>query len=133
MENFETVTVETDLLIVGGGMAACGAAFEAAHWAKQNDLSVTVVDKASMDRSGAVAQGLSAINTYIGTEQDPADYARMVSNDLMGITRDDLAVLEAAQNQVPHVPLDGGFGEVRDAIVRDDVGGLYRLGQGVEP
>jgi len=38
-----------------------------------------------------VAQGLSAINTYIGSEQDPADYARMVSNDLMGITRDDLA------------------------------------------
>jgi adenylylsulfate reductase subunit A len=38
-----------------------------------------------------VAQGLSAINTYIGPEQDPADYARMVSNDLMGITRDDLA------------------------------------------
>ena len=36
-------------------------------------------------------QGLSAINTYIGPEQDPADYARMVSNDLMGITRDDLA------------------------------------------
>ncbi len=44
-----------------------------------------------MDRSGAVAQGLSAINTYIGDKQDPADYARMVSNDLMGITRDDLA------------------------------------------
>ena len=36
------------------------------------------------------ADGLSAINTYLGTEQDPADYARMVSNDLMGITRDDL-------------------------------------------
>jgi adenylylsulfate reductase, subunit A len=43
-----------------------------------------------MDRSGAVAQGLSAINTYLG-DLDPADYARMVSNDLMGITRDDLA------------------------------------------
>jgi adenylylsulfate reductase subunit A len=43
-----------------------------------------------MDRSGAVAQGLSAINTYLG-DQDPADYARMVANDLMGITRDDLA------------------------------------------
>ena len=30
MQNFETVTVETDLLILGGGMAACGAAVEAA-------------------------------------------------------------------------------------------------------
>ena len=29
MADFETVTVETDLLICGGGMAACGAAVEA--------------------------------------------------------------------------------------------------------
>jgi adenylylsulfate reductase subunit A len=32
MADFETVTVETDLLICGGGMAACGAAVEAAYW-----------------------------------------------------------------------------------------------------
>ena len=25
MENFETVEIKTDVLIVGGGMAACGA------------------------------------------------------------------------------------------------------------
>ena len=36
------------------------------------DLKVKLVDKAAMDRSGAVAQGLSAINTYMG-ENDPAD------------------------------------------------------------
>ena len=36
MADFETVEVTTDLLIVGGGMAACGAAVEAAHWAKKN-------------------------------------------------------------------------------------------------
>ena len=46
-DNFETVHVETDLLILGGGMAACGAAYEASHWAKKNNLSVTLVDKAS--------------------------------------------------------------------------------------
>ena len=61
-DNFETIIVETDLLILGGGMAACGAAFEAAHWAKQHNMKVTVVDKAAMERSGAVAMGLSAIN-----------------------------------------------------------------------
>jgi hypothetical protein len=55
-------------------MGACGAAYEIGPWL-----------------DAAKAQGLSAINTYIGSEQDPADYARMVSNDLMGITRDDLA------------------------------------------
>ena len=53
MPSPEVVTVETDLLILGGGMAACGAAVEAAHWAKQNGLKVTLVDKAAVDRSGA--------------------------------------------------------------------------------
>ena len=94
--NPEVVEEAVDILLIGGGMACCGAGYEIMRWieaAKKegHDLSVKLVDKAAMDRSGAVAQGLSAINTYIGTEQDPADYARMVSNDLMGITRDDLA------------------------------------------
>ena len=66
MKDFETVVVETDLLILGGGMASCGAAVEAAHWAKANGLKVTMVDKAAVDRSGAVAMGLSAINQYVG-------------------------------------------------------------------
>jgi adenylylsulfate reductase subunit A len=78
---------EVDILIVGGGMAACGAAFEVKKWS--GDMKVLLCDKAAMERSGAVAQGLSAINTYIG-ENKPEDYAKMVSNDLMGITRDDL-------------------------------------------
>ncbi len=90
----EVVEEEVDILIIGGGMAACGAAFEIVPWLDQAraqgvDIKVKLVDKAALDRSGAVAQGLSAINTYLG-DNDPADYARMVSNDLMGITRDDL-------------------------------------------
>ena len=78
---------DVDILIVGGGMAACGAAFEVKKWS--GDKKVLLVDKAALERSGAVAQGLSAINTYIG-ENAPEDYVRMVRNDLMGITRDDL-------------------------------------------
>ena len=95
--NPEIVQEEVDILLIGGGMACCGAAYEIMRWADAAkaesgvDLKIKLVDKAAMDRSGAVAQGLSAINTYIGPDQDPADYARMVSNDLMGITRDDLA------------------------------------------
>src|SRR4030067_2387293 len=89
--NPQIVEEEVDILLIGGGMAACGTAFEIMRWAEGTGLKIKLVDKAAMDRSGAVAQGLSAINTYIGDAQDPADYARMVSNDLMGITRDDLA------------------------------------------
>ena len=89
--NPEVVEEELDILIIGGGMAACGAAFEVEKWAKASgaDLKIKLVDKAALSRSGAVAQGLSAINTYIG-DNDPADYVRYVRNDLMGIIREDL-------------------------------------------
>ncbi|NQT10540.1 MAG: adenylyl-sulfate reductase subunit alpha [Desulfobacteraceae bacterium] len=79
---------EVDILIVGGGMAACGSAFEAKKWMSEGQ-TVLMVDKAALERSGAVAQGLSAINTYIG-ENPVEDYVRMVRNDLMGIVREDL-------------------------------------------
>jgi len=87
--NPEIVQEEVDILIIGGGMAACGCAFEIMRWAEGTGLKIKLVDKAAMDRSGAVAQGLSAINTYIG-ENDPGDYVRYVRNDLMGIIREDL-------------------------------------------
>jgi adenylylsulfate reductase subunit A len=91
--NFETVEVTTDLLLVGGGMACCGAAVEAAYWAKKNNLKVTLVDKAAMDRSGAVAMGLSALNQYVGIaagDNTCEDYVKYVRQDLMGVTREDL-------------------------------------------
>jgi adenylylsulfate reductase subunit A len=93
MANFETVEVTTDILICGGGMAACGAAVEAAYWANKNGLKVTLVDKAAMDRSGAVAMGLSAINQYVDINSGNntcEDYVKYVRYDLMGITREDL-------------------------------------------
>jgi adenylylsulfate reductase subunit A len=84
----KVVECEVDILIVGGGMAACGTAFEVKKWASDG-TKILLCDKAAMDRSGAVAQGLSAINTYIGTNS-PEDYVRMVRNDLMGLVREDL-------------------------------------------
>jgi adenylylsulfate reductase subunit A len=93
MANYETVEVTTDLLIIGGGMAACGAAVEAAYWAKKNNVKVTLVDKAAMDRSGAVAMGLSALNQYVGMaakNRSPENYVNYVRQDLMGVCREDL-------------------------------------------
>ena len=93
MANFETVEVTTDLLICGGGMAACGAALEASYWGKKNGLKVTLVDKAVPDRSGAVAMGLSAINLYVNYGKGVntvEDYVKYVRQDLMGISREDL-------------------------------------------
>ena len=84
---------DVDILIVGGGMGACGAAYEAARWGKDNGVEkIMLCDKACLERSGAVAQGLSAINTYIGNDRGntPDDYVRMVRTDLMGLVREDL-------------------------------------------
>ena len=111
MADFETVTVETDLLICGGGMAACGAAVEASYWAKKNGLKITLVDKAAMDRSGAVAQGLYAINCYMGTrfgENNPEDHVRYARIDLMGMVREDL--LFDAENKILWYKLSVGSG-----------------------
>ena len=93
MKDPEIVEVDADLLIIGGGMAGCGAAFEAAYWAKDRNLRVVIVEKAAIERSGAVAMGLSAINCYMGMkngENQPEDFVRYVRNDLMGLSREDL-------------------------------------------
>lgn len=84
-------TVDCDILIIGGGFAGCGAAFEARYWGR--DLKIVVAEKAAIERSGAVAQGLSAINCYMGmrwNENQPEDFVRYVRNDLMGLSREDL-------------------------------------------
>ena len=84
---------DVDILIVGGGMGSCGAAYEAARWGKKEGVEkIMLCDKACLERSGAVAQGLSAINTYIGNDRGntPDDYVRMVRTDLMGLVREDL-------------------------------------------
>ena len=90
--SFKTVYEDCDILIVGGGMGGCGAAFEARYWAR--DMKIVVAEKANIDRSGAVAQGLYAINCYMGmqwNENQPEDHVRYARNDLMGMVREDLA------------------------------------------
>jgi adenylylsulfate reductase subunit A len=95
LRQLDVVEEDVDILIIGGGMAGCGAAYEIVPWleaarAEGVDLTVKLVDRAAIARSGAAAGGISVLGAYVGDEADPADYARMVSNDLMGITRDDL-------------------------------------------
>jgi adenylylsulfate reductase subunit A len=90
--SIKTVYEDCDILVVGGGMGGTGAAYEARYWGR--DLKIIVAEKANIDRSGAVAQGLYAINCYMGTqfnENNPEDHVRYARNDLMGLVREDLA------------------------------------------
>ncbi|HEV2976046.1 MAG TPA: adenylyl-sulfate reductase subunit alpha [Casimicrobiaceae bacterium] len=83
--------VDSDILIVGGGFGGCGAAYESRYWGR--DLKIVLVEKANIERSGAVAQGLSAINCYMGMqwgENQPEDFVRYARGDLMGLVREDL-------------------------------------------
>ncbi len=88
----KTIYVDSDVLVIGGGFGGCGAAYESRHWGR--DLKVVVVEKANIERSGAVAQGLYAINCYMGMQWDenkPEDHVRYARNDLMGLVREDLS------------------------------------------
>ena len=66
MANHKTHYEDCDILVVGGGMAGTGATFEARHWGRE--MKIVCVEKANIDRSGAVAQGLYAINCYMGMQ-----------------------------------------------------------------
>ncbi|MGO9593492.1 MAG: FAD-binding protein, partial [Steroidobacteraceae bacterium] len=91
MRRRKTVFVDSDILVIGGGMGGCGATYESRYWGR--DLKIVCVEKANIERSGAVAQGLYAINCYMGmqwNENQPEDHVRYARNDLMGLVREDL-------------------------------------------
>jgi len=80
-----------DVLVVGAGLGGTGAAWEARFWGQEK--KIVIAEKANIDRSGAVAQGLYAINCYMGTrwgENNPEDHVRYARIDLMGLVREDL-------------------------------------------
>lgn len=82
---------DIDILVVGAGMGGSGAAWEARYWGQGK--KIVIAEKANIDRSGAVAQGLYAINCYMGTrwgENQPEDHVRYARIDLMGLVREDL-------------------------------------------
>jgi adenylylsulfate reductase subunit A len=87
----KTISVDCDVLVIGGGFGGCGAAYETRYWGR--DLKIVIVEKAHIERSGAVAHGLSAINCYMGMqwgENQPEDHVRYARGDLMGLVREDL-------------------------------------------
>ena len=112
----KTIQVACDILVVGGGMAGCGAVYEARYWGR--DLKVVCVEKANIERSGAVAQGLYAINCYMGMqwgENQPEDFVRYASNDLMGLVREDLAYdIGRHVDSTVHMFEDWGLPMMRD-------------------
>ncbi len=77
-----------DILIIGGGAAGCFAALTLAK--ERPDLSVVLLEKAGLKRSGCLAAGVNALNAYITPGHVPQDYVDYASKDADGIVREDL-------------------------------------------
>ncbi len=86
--NFETINLETDLLIIGGGTAGCFAAVEAKE--QNPDLKILIMEKAHIDRSGCLAAGMNAINAYINPGETVESFVKYVRFDSCGLIREDL-------------------------------------------
>ena len=80
-------TIDTDVLIIGGGTAGCYAALTIAE---KSNLSVLIAEKANIKRSGCLAAGVNAINAYIVKGRKPEDYVDYAANDANNIVRHDL-------------------------------------------
>jgi adenylylsulfate reductase subunit A len=131
--HFPTKVVETDILVVGGGMAGCGAVFEAKYWCR-GKCKVTLVEKANTEKSGAVGMGLSACNLGVFTEDPdepkPEDFVQYVRNDLLGVVREDL-IYDIARHMTSTIKL---FDEWGLPIWRDPKTGKYlRTGRWQHP
>lgn len=84
--------IETDLLIIGGGTAGCYAAITASE---SSDLSILILEKANIKRSGCLAAGVNAINAYITKGRKPSDYVEYAKKDADNIVREDLLLTMA--------------------------------------
>ncbi|MEF8793139.1 adenylyl-sulfate reductase subunit alpha [Thiohalorhabdus sp.] len=113
----KTVFVDSDVLILGGGFGGCGAAYEAGYW--DRDAKIVLVEKANIERSGAVAHGLAAINCYMGMrwgENNPEDHVRYARADMLGLTREDLGYDNARHvDSTVHKFEEWGLPIMRDA------------------
>ena len=83
-----------DILIIGGGTAGCLAAISAKE--TRPDSRVTIMEKASVERSGCLAAGMNAINAYLHPGETPESFTRFVRYDACGLIGEDL-VLSAAR------------------------------------
>ncbi|GAW91746.1 adenylyl-sulfate reductase subunit alpha [Calderihabitans maritimus] len=90
LEEIKEERIETDILVIGAGNAGCFAAIEAK---KLNpDLEVTLMEKAHIDRSGCLAAGMDAINTYIKKGRTIEEFVRWSRAQAGGLIREDLTI-----------------------------------------
>ncbi len=115
-------TIDTDVLIIGGGTAGC---FSALTIAENSNLQVVIVDKANIKRSGCLAAGVNALNAYIGKGETPESFVEYVKKDSEGVIREDLVYTIAKRlNKVTKKLEDLGL-----PILKDENGEYIQRGK----
>lgn len=98
MANLNVIPVETDVLVIGGGLAGCMAAINAAE---KGDLKVTLAEKSNTMASGCAASGIDHFWGYIPPVHEKMGYTLedMAEDHRVGIAfglfRKDLFMLVA--------------------------------------
>jgi succinate dehydrogenase/fumarate reductase flavoprotein subunit len=88
---------KTDVLIVGGGSAGCMAAIKAKD--TSSTLNVTILEKAHIRRSGAIALGMDAMNIVaVPDGSSPTDYVEAMRIKCQGILNEELCYLLAKKS-----------------------------------
>jgi len=81
IEQIADKVIETDVLVVGGGIAGCSAAAKAV----EHGLNVTLAEKAKTDRSGSAGQGIDHYNGAYPRGMTPKEFADIIENLTRGM------------------------------------------------
>lgn len=89
--------VKTDVLVIGGGSAGCMATIKAKD--ANPKLQVTIVEKAHIKRSGAIARGMDAMNIVaVPGVSSPEEYVEAMRITCAGILDEELCYLMAKKS-----------------------------------
>src|SRR5947209_20568455 len=93
----ETLTLEADVLVIGGGSAGSVAAIKAKEHSP--DATVLVLEKANVKRSGAIAMGMDGLNNaVIPGHATPEQYVKEITVANDGIVDQEAVMAYAAHS-----------------------------------
>src|SRR5712691_12477729 len=93
----ETLTLEADVLVIGGGSAGSVAAIKAKE--QSPDATVLVIDKANVKRSGAISMGMDGLNNaVIPGHATPEQYVKEITVANDGIVDQEAVMAYAAHS-----------------------------------
>jgi len=102
----ETLTLEADVLVIGGGSAGSVAAIKAKE--ARPDATVLVLEKANVKRSGAISMGMDGLNNAIVPgHATPEQYVKEITMANDGIVNQAAVLAYAVRSFTMFQELDG--------------------------